>query len=298
MTEHETFQGKLAAAGLGHVAGKISQLARPCYRLRRKIGLEEQMSIGTSRLGGSPDVPAGFMWPQVTNARKPEDMEFVAQIRLADFPAPLPEAAPQQGLLSFFTRWSEGRVFYFPEGTLLTRTIGPNPPVEAPPSGFWQNLSAALRHRKDVRRTYRTAALSFEPTLSPADGSSAMVKELALSDADSESYIELCETLWDDSSESDGLRHQMFGHASPVQNEMELECDFLRRGEKPRWDLPAADFIAAAKNWIPLLQLDSDDGERGPGWMWGDLGMVYFWIHRDDLASCAFDRAIVIEQCH
>ena len=298
MTAHETFQGKLAAAGLGHVAEKISQLARPCYRLRRKIGLEEQMPIGTSRLGGSPDVPAGFIWPQATNARKPEDMEFVAQIRLADFPAPLPEAAPQQGLLSFFTRWSEGRVFYFPEGTVLTRTFGPNPPVEAPPSGFWQNLGAALRHRKDLRRTYRAAALTFEPALSPADGSSSMLKEFALSDADSETYIELCETLWDGSSEGDGLKHQMFGHASPVQNEMELECDFLRRGEKPRWDLPAADFIAAAKNWIPLLQLDSDDGENGPGWMWGDLGMVYFWIHRDDLASHAFDRAIVIEQCH
>ena len=298
MTEQDSFRGKLVAAGLGHVADRITLLTRPCYRLRRKIGIEEQLPIGTSRLGGSPDVPAGFVWPLTTNARKPEDMEFVAQIRLTDLPAPLPEPVPPQGLLSFFTGWSEGRVFYFPEGIVLTRTVGPNPPLEAPPSGFWQNLSAALRQRKGARRTYRTAPLIFEPTLSPADGSSSMIGELALSDADSETYIELCETLWDDSSESHGLKHQMFGHASPVQNQMELECDFLRRGEKPRWDLPAADFIASAKNWIPLLQLDSDDGESGPGWMWGDLGMIYFWIHRDDLARRAFDRAIVIEQCH
>jgi uncharacterized protein YwqG len=298
MTGHDSLRGKLAAAGLGQVAEKIAQLARPCYRLRRKVGLEQDMPVGGSRLGGSPDVPAGFVWPQVTNIRTPEDMEFVAQIRLSDLPAPLPEAVPQEGLLSFFTRWSEGRVFYFPEGTVLTRVAGPNAPVESAPSGLWQNFTAALRHRKDVRRTYRAASLVFEPTFSPADGSSSMIQQFALTDADSETYIELCETLWNDSSESHGLKHQMFGHASPVQNEMELECDFLRRGEIPRWDLPAADFIAASTHWVPLLQLDSDDGQSGPGWMWGDLGMVYFWIHRDDLAGRAFDRAIAIEQCH
>ena len=120
----------LVAAGLGHVADKITSLTRPCYRLRRKIGVAEQLPIGTSRLGGSPDVPAGFVWPQTTNTRSPEDMEFVAQIRLTDLPPPLPEPLPPNGLLSFFTRWSEGRVFYFPEGTVLGRTVGPNPPVE------------------------------------------------------------------------------------------------------------------------------------------------------------------------
>ena len=35
-----------------------------------------------------------------------------------------------------------------------------------------------------------------------------------------------------------------------------------------------------------LLQRDAiktDDCKEGPGWMWGDAGMLYFWIHRDDL---------------
>ncbi len=38
------------------------------------------------------------------------------------------------------------------------------------------------------------------------------------------------------------LKRQLFGHASPVQNEVELECDFHRRGEKERWDLAARAF--------------------------------------------------------
>jgi uncharacterized protein YwqG len=121
-----------------------------------------------------------------------------------------------------------------------------------------------------------------------------LVDELNLSSAERETYIELCEALWS----GDAVKHQMFGHANPVQNEMELECDFLRRGEKPRWDLPTERSISAARDWVLLLQLDTDDGKTGPGWMWGDAGMVYFWIHREDLAARAFDRAIAIEQCH
>ena len=112
-----------------------------------------------------------------------------------------------------------------------------------------------------------------------------MVEKLNLSEADAETYIEFCETLWPARSPGEVVKHQMFGYASPVQNEMELECQFQRSGEKPRWDLPPERFIDASRDWVLLLQVDSDDGKAGPGWMWGDAGMVYFWIHRDDLTG-------------
>jgi uncharacterized protein YwqG len=287
---------KLTAEGLGHAAERLAGLARSSYRIGRTLADEQQIPLGASRLGGSPDVPGGFAWPQSTNVKRPEAMEFVAQIRVADLPSPFPESVPRDGLLSFFTRWNQGQVYYFPEGTTLSRTAGPTAVAEPPTKGLWKSLSAAFTH-KDLRQTYRAASLRFEPTISPADGNSSMVKQLALNEADREAYMELCETLWEGSA-SEGAKHQMFGHASPVQNEMELECDFLRRNEKPRWDLPEDHAIAAARDWVLLLQLDSDDAQTGPGWMWGDLGTVYFWIHRDDLANRAFDRAIAIEQCH
>jgi uncharacterized protein YwqG len=297
MAALDELRQRLTAAGLGHSAEKIVRLVRPSYRLQRTLTPEEQISIGASKLGGSPDVPNGFEWPHVTNIKKPEAMEFVAQIRPSDLPEPVPEPAPRDGLLSFFRRWSEGRVFYFPEGTPLMRTAGPYAPVDPPPSGFWQNLRAGFTH-KDPRHTYRAASLTFESWISPADGNSSMIQQLALSEADAEAYMELCEALWENGSPGDVVKHQMFGHASPVQNEMELECSFLRRREKPRWDLPPEDFVAAAQDWVLLLQLDSDDGPAGPGWMWGDLGIVYFWIHRKDLAVRTFAQAIAIEQCH
>ena len=125
-----------------------------------------------------------------------------------------------------------------------------------------------------------------------------MVAALKLSKEESETYFNTYLETPPEQSASDTTQHQMFGHAQTVQNEMELECDFIRRGEEMRWDLPQERFIAAAGDWVLLLQVDTDDYKEGPGWMWGDAGMVYFWIHRVDLTARAFDKVIAIEQCH
>lgn len=50
--------------------------------------------------------------------------------------------------------------------------------------------------------------------------------------------------------------------------------------------------------WELLLQLDTDDDANGPGWMWGDMGMLFFWIRRDDLAARRFDRVRMILECY
>jgi uncharacterized protein YwqG len=298
MTDHDELKLKLGTAGLGHLVQDLAGFARPCYRVKRRLVGEDEIAIAASKFGGSPDLPDGFAWPEATSSKKKEAMEFVGQIRLSDLPRPLPEPVPQDGLLSFFTHWSEGRAFYFPEGTSLRRTVGPYAPIERAPTGFWENLRAGFTRKAGARHTYRAAAVSIEPAVSPAHGISSIVEQLKLSEADAETYIDLCEASWDSGSGSDVVKHQMFGHASPVQNEMELECHFRRLHEKPRWDLPPESFIAATRDWVLLLQVDSDDTKAGPGWMWGDLGMVYFWIHREDLARRAFDRVIAIEQCH
>ncbi|MEU8076754.1 DUF1963 domain-containing protein [Catellatospora citrea] len=51
---------------------------------------------------------------------------------------------------------------------------------------------------------------------------------------------------------------------------------------------------ADATDWRLLWQVDTD--ERGLGWMWGDMGMLYFWIRSEDLAIGRFDRVWVILQ--
>ncbi|NNJ25645.1 hypothetical protein LzC2_17180 [Planctomycetes bacterium LzC2] len=52
-----------------------------------------------------------------------------------------------------------------------------------------------------------------------------------------------------------------------------------------------------------LLQLasdfgdDSDPADQGFEMMWGDLGMLYWWIRREDLAARRFDRVWMTLQC-
>ena len=45
---------------------------------------------------------------------------------------------------------------------------------------------------------------------------------------------------------------------------------------------------------ILLLQLDTDDDT---GWMWGDMGMIYFWIAPQELDARNFDDVRLILEC-
>ena len=298
MRDREELKRRLDAAGLGSVADRIVALSRPCYRIERTLTPEDQIPLGASKFGGLPDVPADFTWPRIPGQRYAEPVEFVGQVRLADLPEPLPEPLPHDGLLSFFARWSEGQVFYFPQGTPLERSPSPNPEVAPAPEGFWQKLKAEFKRNPDPRQTYRSCTLKFVHAFSAPDGDHSTIRALKLSDDDSEVYSEqVLESPDEPPAVTYAIQHQMLGHARPVQNEMELECDHIRDGSAMRWDLPQERFIKASQEWVLLLQVDTDDCKEGPGWMWGDAGMLYFWIHRDDLAARVFNKVVMMAQC-
>jgi uncharacterized protein YwqG len=39
-------------------------------------------------------------------------------------------------------------------------------------------------------------------------------------------------------------------------------------------------YDTANEDWFLLLQLDTDDGPDGLGWMWGDVGVMFFYVRR------------------
>ena len=51
---------------------------------------------------------------------------------------------------------------------------------------------------------------------------------------------------------------------------------------------------SGAGAWRLLAQVDSDDDLD---MMWGDFGMLYYWIREEDLKNRHFDRAWMILQC-
>ncbi len=92
----------LARHALTKYYEQISAHARLTFLLRvTAVEADHDIPIGTSRFGGTPDLPPDFDWP-----RNPEDdllLDFVGQINLAQLPSAGQEL-PTSGLLLLFSQ--------------------------------------------------------------------------------------------------------------------------------------------------------------------------------------------------
>jgi len=141
--------------------------------------------------------------------------------------------------------------------------------------------------------------MSFDPGLTlPRSGSAAhdqLVKASGLSLAEAKVYSDF---VWDLES-GNAPNHHLFGHAANIQGDTQLEAQLVSNGlycgnDGGYEDARAQQLAKGADDWMLLLQLDSD---QEAGFMWGDVGMLYFWIRKQDLAQRAFDRTWLIMQC-
>ncbi len=101
-------------------ADLIRPLARECISLRLGDPTPDA-PVGASRIGGSPDVPADFVWPRERNG---DPLPFIAQVNLADVPRVTDHPLPASGLLALFYAESEG-VLVHVDGPLV-RTPRPD----------------------------------------------------------------------------------------------------------------------------------------------------------------------------
>ncbi len=84
--------------GLARVADALLDLSLPAVGILVHRVEESAIAIGSSKVGGSPDLPAGVEWPAWH-----EPMAFIGQLNLAEV-APYEQsgALPRHGLLSIF----------------------------------------------------------------------------------------------------------------------------------------------------------------------------------------------------
>ena len=276
---------------------QAEQLARhvsPGIALEAHSVDDAELALGGSRLGGSPDLPPGFVWP--TNQGRP--LVFLAQLNLTDFRRfEAAQVLPDEGWLYFFydagaqpwgfdpadrAGWS---VHFHPDSDAgaLTRTKLPPTPADAVPPEFEQDQTTF--------RPSRLVPSSIDTLLDPEE----VLKTIGV-DAD-----RVLDALDEESPEEDEGQHQLLGHPLVIQADMRLDCQLVSHGlycgDETGYNDPRAEHLAAgAEDWRLLLQIDTD-GE-GPGWMWGDCGRLYFWIREQNLASRAFDQIWVHLQCY
>lgn len=223
-------------------------------------------------------------------------MAFLAQINLAEAsPADGAELLPAEGLVSFFYDFYKGGWGFDPadrESFLVVYTRPGEALVRRPaPTG-------AMGEDSDDT-SFTPCALKFRRFSSVPSLAAIMEQNASLLATDEDDH-ELAAEIWGPQGEDGTMLNQMLGHPYPVQNpDIEVQAAAVTRGVYLGGDRPIdPDKVAAAEadaeNWVLLLQLDTDDR---PGWMWGDMGMLYFLIRKDALAARDFSKAWCILQC-
>jgi uncharacterized protein YwqG len=112
-----------------------------------------------------------------------------------------------------------------------------------------------------------------------------------------EAYRRLCDEL---TQGAGSIHHRLFGYPQLIQNPMERECQLASNGvycgSSEGYRSEQAKILEpGATDWQLLLQIDSD--EKGPGWMWGDVGRIYFWVRQQDLRLLQFEDVWLVFQC-
>lgn len=275
-------------AGFAELGRRLVAEARPAIHLVREAGEDGSIPLGASKLGGWPDLPEGTAWPM--GRHRP--LAFLGQLSLAEVPRNEATAAlPERGLLSVFYNvpdqpWGiepndrgEWQVLYWPEPTGLTRT--------EPPARAYGDHEA-----EDHAFTACPVKFELVTTFREADG-------IIAAHEGSEALLERYErAIRGGEGEDAAPHHQLLGHPLVIQNPMEEQCQLVsnapRFGVELLDEQERAELAKGVEDWMLLLQLETDDV---PGWMWGDMGTLYFWIRKQDLAARDFSNVWCILRC-
>ncbi|MHB0937140.1 MAG: YwqG family protein [Armatimonadota bacterium] len=248
------------------------------------IGLGGTKDRQFNKLGGLPNLPEDLAWPEWNE--KP--LAFLCQLDLSTIPAEFAHLAfPRSGGLYFFYDSEQSTWGFDPKDkgswrVLYAAVNAANCPERKPPEDL------------DEEAIYIEKFVACSLIDSYPDVQDDRIESLKLGKRQFDEYLDLC------AGSEDGPSHQLFGYPSPVQgNGMQLECQLVSNGlycgDATGYNSKEAKILEAGQyDWTLLLQLDTDDDA---GMMWGDAGMLYFWIKKDDLAAGRFENCWMILQC-
>jgi uncharacterized protein YwqG len=251
--------------------------ARQSIRLRASQPCEEPVS----RLGGAPNLPPDIEWPTSPSG---SSLAFLAQLDLSAIP-PIPGMdLPREGALFFFYDSVEQAWGFSPEHAgswkvAFTAQSLNSIPLRPAPEGL----------EDDSRFAPLSLAASLEHTFPALDP--ATMEQLEISEDEFDGLLDL--------QEAEGTIHRIGGYPDEIQGDVALKAQLVSNGidcgDGEGYEVGEARGLnAGAADWLLLLQLDSEDEA---GMMWGDLGRLYFMIHKADLASRHFDKVWTILQC-
>lgn len=294
-----TLRTKLTALTNEHLpaddAARLSALARPAVLLAHG---ERESDM---HLGGGARLEPGQEWPSV-------DGRFLALLVVLD----LEEVSrfvvdvdlPAQGYLNFFYDAEEQSVWGFEPGdnrawrvlyAASASAIEIAPPKDAPSFPLiWLVAEQALTLPGWEEPVASPLFPSHAPPRNGLLGRRADKKDQTRRDA----YFAV-QDAWRTGEHPDHIGHQIGGWPVLQQGPIWRECDLVSQG----YPLGTSDQFRAAEqagvpdtqtDWQLLLQVESDDDA---GWMWGDVGALYYTVRSSEPAERKFDHGWMILQC-
>jgi uncharacterized protein YwqG len=213
-------------------------------------------NVGSSRLGGHPDLPQGMEYPKIDG----ELLAFIGQINLEDVPE-TGRRLPKLGWLYFFLGMNEtcsdveSRVLFYQGDRSSLETC--RPPKDA-------------RFRYDFGDSQdKPFQVRFEQRLDLPD--TEAVTDLGLDDSEIDQYVELTEKWEDDVFPAS---HQLAGNVNMAIPEIVEQAI----GQQDDSDVDS---------WILLARFGWD---KNVGFDFWDAGTLQFLIRRQDLETGHFDK--------
>jgi uncharacterized protein YwqG len=233
----------------------------------------KQEAASRSYFGGDPLLPSNIRWPH----RGAEPLTFLARLSLSELACAMPiDWLPSAGALLFFYD-TDFQPWGFDPKDRGGWAVVPVPDIDPPtrPDGAY--------------------SIGFQRISVLPSGERAGVAALALNDTELDEYGTIREEPF-----TDRPKHQVSGLPSPIQRDtMELECQLVSHGlfcgdstgyQDPR----AASLRSGSAQWRLLFQMDTDDELNV---MWGDVGMLYFWVEEEQARAGRFDNVWLVLQC-
>ncbi|WP_035432670.1 YwqG family protein [Bacillus sp. UNC322MFChir4.1] len=274
----KTLQDVLKKYGVMHLEKNILDTLEQTIQIHLCRESDEKIAVGTSKFGGFPDFPDELEIPMKNDI----SLHFIGQLNLEEVqPYHKGNPLPTKGMLYFFYDAEEQPWGFDPKDIGGHRVL------------YTENIEK-LKRREITTETFPPSLISFQETWTLTK---EKIGKTGLSDDDEWDFYKEIEEVY--IGEGYNGLHHLLGSAQAIQSEeMAEECHLVTQGFYLGNAYPSNKegkrLSGSSRDWMLLLQIDTNDESQ---MYWGDTGLLYFWIKKEDLLQKNFENTWLILQC-